>query len=315
MNKPTINNQQAQSFLSQRNSDTSKLELIGAGAWSQCFGFQQGSEELVIRFGNHVDDFQKDKRAYGFAHPDLPIPKVLEIGRAFEGYYAISTRVYGVPLENSNSKEWLAVIPSLVSAFEAMRLAEVSDTSGFGSWGSEGKATCTSWSEHLLAVQNDAPQQRTHGWKEKLFAFPEGDEAFKWGMELLERVASDSVPRNLVHCDLINRNVFVSDGKISGVFDWGCSLYGDHLYDLAWLEFWSPWTPELDIAYFRSELERQWSKVGYIPKDKDSRLLTCYLHIGLDHLGYNAYLGNWDTLMATARRMQTLAETYDNYLL
>jgi hypothetical protein len=39
-----------------------------------------------------------------------------------------------------------------------------------------------------------------------------------------------------------------------------------------------------------------------------SRLLACYLHIGLDHLAYNSYLGDWDTLMATAERMRLLTE-------
>lgn len=298
---------QVQSFLTNHfGSEPSELEPVGAGAWSKCYGFRRSNEKLVIRFGHHVDDFQKDQRAYSFTHPDLPIPKVIDIGKAFGGYYAISTRVFGVSLESLSANEWLAVAPSLIATFEALRLADISNTSGFGSWGSEGNATRASWSEHLFAVKKDTPQQRTHGWREKLATLPEGEEAFKWGVELLERVASDSVPRCLVHCDLMNRNVFVDGGKISGVFDWGCALYGDHLYDLAWLEFWSPWTPELDIAYFRSELERQWSKVGYTPQDKDSRLLACYLHIGLDHLGYNAYLGDWKTLMATAARMRAL---------
>jgi hypothetical protein len=34
--------------------------------------------------------------------------------------------------------------------------------------------------------------------------------------------------------------------------------------------------------------------------------MVCYLHIGLDHLAYNTYLGDWSALAATAERMQTL---------
>ncbi len=306
MDRPTISNEQAQSFLDELGSNASQVELIGAGAWSQCFGFRQSDKELVIRFGHHLDDFQKDTLAFNYHHPDLPIPNVIDMGEAFGGYYAISTRVFGVPLESLSSNEWPQVVPSLVAAFEALRLADISGTSGFGSWNSDGNATRGSWSEHLLSVKNDTPQQRTHGWREKLATLPEGEEAFRWGMALLERTANDSVARCLVHCDLINRNVFVDEGKISGVFDWGCALYGDHLYDLAWFEFWSPWHPELDIRFLRAELERQWSNVGYIPKDLDSRLLACYLHIGLDHLAYNAYLGDWKTLLATAERMRIL---------
>jgi hygromycin-B 4-O-kinase len=312
MDKPDINHEQAQSFLRQVGINASEVERIGAGAWSQCFAFQEGNEELVIRFGRHVDDFQKDQFAFRYNHPDLPVPNVIAIGEAFDGYYAISTRVHGVPLENLSTPEWRAVVPSLVAAFEALRLAKISDTSGFGSWGSDGNATKASWAEQLLAVKNDTPQQRTHGWLEKLSTHSEGEKVFWWGVDSLETILADtlvstSLPRCLVHCDLMNRNVFVSENKISGVFDWGCALYGDHLYDLAWFEFWAPWHPELDVKFFSAELEKRWAEVGYVVEDKDSRLLACYLHIGLDHLAYNAHLEDWATLTATAERMKTLA--------
>src|SRR5438309_1410019 len=98
--------------------EPSAVALIGEGAWSRCFGFRLGEADLVIRFGNHVDDFQKDQYAYAYAAPDLPIPQVLEIGEAFDGYYAISTRAYGVPLETLDASEWLAIVPAVVAALE-----------------------------------------------------------------------------------------------------------------------------------------------------------------------------------------------------
>ena len=198
----------------------------------------------------------------------------------------------------------------VVAALEAMRTADLPQNSGVGGWGAEGKAPYKKWSEHLLAVGDDGPHRRTHGWTEKLATFPRGKETFYWGFDLLKDAASDAVPRCLVHCDLINRNVLVDKGEISGVFDWGCALYGDHLYDLAWFEFWSPWYPELDIEYLRSELEHRWVDIDYELENKDSRLLACYLHIGLDHLAYNAHRENWTDLAATAKRMRILvAET------
>jgi hypothetical protein len=39
-----------------------------------------------------------------------------------------------------------------------------------------------------------------------------------------------------------------------------------------------------------------------------ARLAACYLHIGLDHLAYNAHLGDWETLAATAARMKMLVD-------
>ncbi len=298
---------QAQLFLTNHlTREPVDVALIGEGAWSRCFGFRLGAEALVIRFGKYVDDFQKDQSAYTYAVPGLPIPKVLEIGTAFDGYYAISTRAYGVPLESLGTSEWLAIIPAVVAALEAMRLTDLSATTGVGGWDMEGKAADTSWASHLLAVAEENPTLRTYGWRARLRASPEANATFSWGLGLLKQVVSDSVPRSLIHGDLINRNVLVNAARITGVFDWGCSRFGDHLYDLAWFEFWAPWFPKLDIPSLRLAIEKRWQEVGYVPQDKDSRLLSCYLHIGLDHLGYNAYLGDASALASTVERMRTL---------
>jgi hygromycin-B 4-O-kinase len=205
-----------------------------------------------------------------------------------------------------SATQWRAIVPALVSALEAMRTADLSATAGVGGWGLDGNASHATWSDHLLAVAEDTPEQRTHGWRARLASSPKYEAVFTWGLELLYTVVDDSAPRGLLHCDLVNRNVLVDHDKISGIFDWGCSRYGDHLYDLAWFEFWAPWSPQLDLHHLRSELERRWREVEYTPANKETRLQACYLHIGLDHLAYNAYREDWAALAATAERMQTL---------
>lgn len=299
---------QAQHFLADTlRTDSAKVELVGEGAWSRCFGFQRGEQELVIRFGNYKDDFEKDQMAHAFGAPGLAIPEVLEIGNAFGGYYAISTRARGIPLEEVHADQWPALVPALVRALEAMRVADVSAIRGYGGWGREAEASHTSWSEHLLAIGDDSPDARIHGWRKRLASSAEGDATFNWGFDLLKRIVGDSVPRSLLHCDLINRNVLVDADRITAVFDWGCSRSGDHLYDLAWFEFWAPWCPNLNVQLLHTALEQRWREVGYCAEDKELRLASCYLHIGLDHLAYNAYRGDWVNLAATAQRMRTLA--------
>ena len=254
---------QAQAFLA-TYLDTEPLDvaLIGEGAWSRCFGFRQGDEELAIRFGKHVDDFHKDQLAAAYATPALPVPEVFAVGQAFDGYFAISRRAYGIPLESVSAAQWRAVVPDVVSALEAMRTTDLSSTTGFGGWGADGQAPCATWTEFLLAVGDDPPEHRTYGWRKRLAAVPEGEAAFAWGIELLKQVATDAIPRCLMHCDLMNRNVLVQADRITAVFDWGCSLYGDHLYDLAWFEFWAPWTPELDIHHLKDEALRTMAGSG-----------------------------------------------------
>jgi hypothetical protein len=63
----TIDSEQAENFLQEHfHPAVSDVEEIGAGAWSRCFGFRVGDEELVVRFGQYMDDFVKDRRAYAY---------------------------------------------------------------------------------------------------------------------------------------------------------------------------------------------------------------------------------------------------------
>lgn len=309
----TIDSGRAENFLQEHfHPAVSDVEEIGAGAWSRCFGFRVGDEELVVRFGQYMDDFVKDRRAYIFHAPGLPVPEVRVIGSAFDGYYAVSTRCYGDFLDHLDADRWLSVAPSVVDALEAMRMSDLSDTSGYGSWGDHGHAPHAKWSGHLLRVADDTPERRNYGWRALLAAnAPEDDETFTWGFQLLRGLADvidPSTPRSLYHADLMNRNVLVEENRITGVLDWGCACYGDHLYDLAWFEFWAPWYPHLDIPFLRYTLERRWQETSYTPENLTARLQACYLHIGLDHLAYNAWLRDWPTLSATAQRMRTLVE-------
>jgi len=305
-----VNITQAQAFLEAHlATPPQELALIGAGAWSRCFGYRVGDEAFAIRFGAHVEDFRKDRLAARYAADDLPIPAVLEVGEALGGYFAIAQRAYGEPLEAIDNQTWRAVVPSLVAAMEAMRTADIAATPGFGGWDEKGVAISPTWAHHLLTVAEDAPAQRIHGWRRKLEAgSPAGSAAFARGVEQLQRVTDAAPPRSLLHCDLMNRNVLVDAGRISAVFDWGCARYGDHLYDLAWFEFWAPWHPQLDVPLLRAALADRWRQVDYTPQAMQERLIACYLHIGLDHLAFNAHLGDWEMLTVVAARMEALVQ-------
>ena len=278
----------------------------GLGAWSRCFGFTAEGEPLVVRFGRHVADFETDRLAHQFASPSLPIPKVLDIGEVDSHYFAISERVFGEPLEEVSAQGWARVVPSLADALEAMRLVALPAGQGVGELRELGRPAQVGWRELLLAVNKESDDERSHGRLAKLAETTLGLDLFERGYKLLEKVADDRVPIKLSHRDLINRNVFVQDGRISGLFDWGCSLLGDPLYDLAWFEFWSSWYPEMDTDLLVRELERRWRDAGVMSENRADRMLACHLHIGLDHLAYNAYTGDEVNLLATAERMCAL---------
>ena len=91
---------EARDFLVEHvGADVSEVEYVGEGAWSRCFGYALGGNEYVVRFGRHVEDFERDRWASRFASRGLRVPQVVEIGEAFGAWYAISTRAHGAPLE------------------------------------------------------------------------------------------------------------------------------------------------------------------------------------------------------------------------
>ena len=80
---PGISSGDAREFLTAHlGRDVDDVDLVGEGAWSRCFGFVADGLERVIRFGNFLDDFEKDRRAASFAAPAFPVPEVWEIGEA-----------------------------------------------------------------------------------------------------------------------------------------------------------------------------------------------------------------------------------------
>ena len=86
---------------------------------------------------------------------------------------------------------------------------------------------------------------------------------FESGLSRLPHLV-DACPeqRFLVHGDLLNYNVLVSTCAVSAVIDWGCSLYGDFLYDVAWLAFWAPWYPAWTGVDFATEAARHYAAIG-----------------------------------------------------
>jgi hygromycin-B 4-O-kinase len=296
---------EARRFLASRfGRDPGPIERVGAGAWSRCFGFRDGARDLVIRFGRFAADFEKDRHAARFRTAALPIPAVLDVGAGLGVHFAICERVRGEPLEHLGPERFAAVLPSLFATLDALRAADLAEAPGWGAWDGHGRGAAGSWRAHLLAVADDPPDARTHGWRDRLRATPEADALMRAGHARLDALTRElPVTRHLVHADLLAGNVLVRGDRIAGVFDWGCSLYGDFLYDLAWLDFWSPWHPGVAAADPRAAAERHFAEAGLEMPALGTRWVACALHIGLDHLAYNAWKGDREALGAVAGRL------------
>jgi hygromycin-B 4-O-kinase len=300
----------ARRFLTAHLGAVGAVELVGEGMWSRAFGFVHDGRELVARFGRHVDDYEKDRRAASWSSPELPVPRVLEIAPWDAGWCCITERVHGDVLEQLDADGWRAVLPALVDVYDALRAIDVSATQGWGGWDGDGVARLASWADFLLAVGVDDATRRTHGWRDKLVASRFGDAAFVDGERALRRLVGElpEIDRTVVHADLINRNVFVdaaSADRVTAVFDWGCSLYGDMLYELAWMQMWEPWYPAMRDAGVVAAITRHVRAREPATPAFDERLTACLLHIGLDHIAYNAWTGDTDTLGLVIERTRS----------
>lgn len=306
-----VSDAQARAFLLGRfGPDLGAVSSIGHGEWSKAYAYQHAGGDYVVRFSALREDFAKDQLAARHGSRDLPIPPIIEIGEAFDGffYYAISERAFGEYLDALDETRMRAALPALFAALDAARLVDLSASTGYGVWGADGSAPHPTWRAALLAVAEDRPTDRTHGWRDRLATSPTGfrpfDAAFQRLQALVEACPEE---RHLVHSDLLNYNVLVAGERISTVLDWGSSIYGDFLYDLAWLSFWSPWYPAWRGIDFRRAATRHYAAIGLEVPGFEERLRCYEVRIGLEAQAYNAFKGRWAELEATARRTLAVA--------
>lgn len=299
----------AAAFLLQRyGPGTTDVAVLGGGDWSRAFSFRLGARDLVARFGLHVEDFRTDEKAMAFARPELPIPEILEIREALDGYYAISERSFGRFLDQLDEPGWRRVTPALLTMFDALRETELPHDGV--NWTSA-DAEPLGWRKWLIESLKDRGG-RTGGWRTALDQATESAEVYAAGEKEIRQLA-DACPesRHLLHRDLINRNVLVSEdaSRIEAVFDWGCSMAGDFLYEVAWLTFWAPWDPPMEAIDFGGTFRRHYDDIGLDVPDFDTRLRCYELQIGLEHIAYTTFVDKPSRRDEITRRTAQLLES------
>jgi hygromycin-B 4-O-kinase len=302
---------QAQSFLNERFGDRAgDITRVSGGDWSQAYALSLDGSPVIVRFGRHGDDYQKDQIVTRWSSEVLPIPQVIELGEAPFGFFAVSQRSYGEFLDHLDDKSMTALLPNLFSVMDAIREIDVSDTHGYGLWTPDRQGLQPSWKEALLTkFGTDIPGSRTHGWRSALEASPRGAADFDSALRVLEEL-TDFMPseRHLIHGDLLYSNVLVQHERVSAVLDWGNSMYGDHLFDAAWLLYCQPRYTTWPYVDLRGQLQRHWEHAGPIPHDLELRLLCYQIRIGLDGQLYAAFKGNWDELELNRSQTRALVE-------
>ena len=267
--------------------------LLAGGAWSQAFELTIDSAEVVLRVGRHGTDFAKDELVARLAGPELPVPAILQTG-VFDGWhYAISSRAHGVGIDDLPAADVALVVPSLLTALDEIGRIDLVGTVGYGIWSPDGRAPYSSWVDALLAIGTETA--RVPGWRAALAGSEIGLGPVEAGLAAIAALAP-YLPdeRRMIHGDLLSRNVLAADGKVTAVLDWGNAMYGDSLYDAAWLIYWWPWYPQWSAIDITTELSAHWTASGQLPAHVSERLHAYLIHIGLDAIAYCAFRGRWD---------------------
>lgn len=301
----TLSTEEAAAELRRRGHRPHDVIPLSGGLWSAAFAYRQDDRDYVVRFHERRDDLEKDRFAQRWASARLRTPKIVEIGDMPVGAYGISERVRGTPLDGRDEAAMRAALPSLFAAMDAMRDADLTGTRGHGLWHGDGAADHTSWHDNL--VREDPPGERA-AQRQRLASTRVGAADFDAGLSRMhELLPFCSEARHLVHNDLLNFNVLVDDAGVV-LLDWGASIFGDFLYDVALLTFWWPWYEKrwggIDI---RAETVRHYEAIGLRVPAFAERLRCYELDIGVSHIAFQASRGEWENCRWTAARVRELA--------
>jgi hygromycin-B 4-O-kinase len=297
-------------FLRERFGPAAQIQTIRPGEWSVPYSVRTTDADLVVRFSAYDEDFEKDAYAARYSSPSLPIPPIIEWGPALDGFYAVATRVGGEHIDGLDETHMRRVLPSLFAAMDAMREVGSSDASGYGAWRADGRTSHRSWREWLLNFIDEPATRGAPGWRELLRDRPTEARAFEEGYERLVQLAEPCPEaRHLFHDDLVNRNVLVDGDHITAVLDWGSSKYGDFLFDIANLVFYTPWFPHWRNIDFGAEALAHYDSIG-LAVPRFAERLKCYtLRIALDGISYSAFRQRWGEVELRARRALEIARS------
>jgi hygromycin-B 4-O-kinase len=263
------------------------VERLTGGVFSRAFAFSVDERDYVVRVNaaaHAAESFAKDDYAWRhFASPALPVPRIVALGETSGWHYAIGERVAGLPLSAFSRAERRRALPAALDTLEEVGKVDTGASRDYGDWGSDGNGKFASWQAYLADIIENHADGYYADWQ-RLFdeSFLERDVYEAIYERMLERAERCPNERALIHNDFHFDNLMAAGERITGVLDWSNALYGDPLYDVAWLARPSP-----DPGWWYDDSEILRARFGAAP-DYDTRL-TCYqLHIGLDHLRFYA---------------------------
>lgn len=275
------------------------LEPLAGGGVSQAYGLLHNGEALVLRVSAGGGGYLKDRfAATHFVASGLPIPPILAVGQSEAGlHYALSRRAPGQPLSAWPPAEQHALAPAVLATLARIHALPIEATSGYGPWDEQGNGLWPSWSAFLCSITNPEQPGIYANWT-ALFADGRLDrDGWETIAAALVQLSADSpAPRALVHGDVGFDNIIADPSGITGVIDWANALYGDPLFDIAWLSFWP--SPVDWLALWQAQPGVVWDAQA------ERRVLCCWCYVALDGMRFFAVSGQPESGAWTCGQMR-----------
>lgn len=281
--KTQVNQDQLESFFHDHlHLPEAAYQTVADGELSQAYFYETPEGERVLRINSQTQEgFLKDQYAADhFPDAGIPVPKILETGELEPGmFFSISERVPGQTLDKLSAEEMDSLMPEIIKTVDAIHSIPPMGE-GFGYWQLDGSGKYTSWRETLAAMQVADDDDKLPGVD---FFDQALHDQLKAKIDALLTYCPEE--RVLLHADFGFNNT-LSDGKsITGVIDWHGSMYGDPLFDVAWLDFWG--SKQGYAARFRQYYESR----GRLPAHFDERIKCYSLLTGMGSLAFFAKSG------------------------
>lgn len=268
-------------FLEKQLGRIKDLQQMTEGEKSQTFSFKHEQTDFVIRVHPSVEGYKKDKYAYDhFASAKLPIPRVVQLGYIDNDHaFCISEKINGITFQDADEATVERLLEPVTELWKSVGAVDISGTTGFGDFDSSGIGQSKSWGDYLTLVIDD------YDWGSVRHLI---DHALFDALsnELRRLVSKCPEEHHLVHGDFGSNNVLVESDKVTALIDWENALYGDRLFDVAYVYFWRTWLMcmEKSAAYWDA-------KLNDLPNYYER--LRCYqLRVGLHEIFDNASDGN-----------------------
>lgn len=242
--------------------------------------------EYILRISHGSSySFSSEKWVIGECQKSgVPVPEIVYVEDYEEGgekYSAcVMERLQGKSVDElKRENQWTIqeVRPILVRAGKTLaRLHEIA-TKKFGQVNQEGVGRFDTWyeflSRHKIKSENHKRILEARGLDPKIVDLVY--EVIESHKQVLE-----STEPHLLHGDFGYDHIFVRDGEITGIIDFGSAKSGDPVYDLAWWDFFHQ-----DKESLRA-LEEGYKEIGKLGENYELKRHLYKLYLCLQLLGY-----------------------------